>query len=138
MPKNNLKIYHNQKGAILLLTTLILMSTMLIIALTVNLGGIVDMISGFDQSQSDKALQLADTCAEEGYFRLKKDNNYIGSTINFTEGNCTINVSGNGNLRTIISTGNFRTFTRSITSQVILINNNAGNAEGVLLDEWSE
>lgn len=120
------------------MTVVIISGITLAIATTIALSGINEMFSGTDLSKTHEVLEIADGCAEEAYFRLKKNPSYTGGTIPYAGGNCTATISGSGSSRTITSSATLDDFTRTISSEVTFTSNIAGNTEGIDLTEWSE
>lgn len=120
------------------MTVLIIAGVTLAVATTIAMSGINEMFQGDDAYKSQRVLEIADGCAEEAYFRLKKNSSYSGGTIPYDGVNCTVTIGGAGATRTITSSATLDDFTRTISSDVTFTSNIAGNTEGIDLTEWSE
>ena len=131
-------IFNNKRGFIGVVTVLIVAAITLTIAITIALLGTNELLLGFESDQSQEVLQYADGCAEEGYYRLKRNSAYTGGTIPYTAVNCTISVSGAGANRTITASVTSNDFTRTVDSDVVLQSNTSGDADGVDLTDWDE
>lgn len=113
-----------KKGYVTLVSVIIL-GAISILVMTTTLT--IDTESIFANDVLDQAKQakaFADTCAERGIDKLKQSNAYVGETINFTSGSCTVGtISGTGNTnRTFTSTGIFKNATRKVTVTITTIN----------------
>ena len=130
--------FHNQEGVVLLVTVMIILAVTLLTSLTVSMGGINELDLGFSQDQSQRALQIADSCAEDAYFRVKKNPGFTTGSITLAEGNCTISIVPSGATRSITATGVFRDYTRDVFAETAVTTNGAGNAKGLTISQWNE
>lgn len=130
--------HQEQNGYIAIVTIVVMSIVALIIAVTVALSGVNEGLIGLDNDRSQELFQALDGCAEEAYFRLKRDASYTGGTIPYSTLNCTVSVSGGGTTRTITSTGTLNDLTRTVTVDVTLENNSGVTSEAVSIDTWGE
>lgn len=128
----------SKKGVAALMTVIIILASVLVIGIIIAQMGINEVIFGLQGSNSHKLLEVADSCAEEGYYRLKRDSGYTGGTLTFPEGSCTISVGGTEPNRTFTVQATIEELTRNFTMSVDARTNLGGNARGVDLTEWSE
>lgn len=127
-----------QKGFVGIVTVLAVSLIVLTLAVTSAYLSIDELLLTFAADQSQEALHLADGCAEEAAYRLKRNSAYVGGTIPFAGGTCTVGVSGVGLTRTITSTVVVGNYTRAVQTQVTLVSNVAGNASGIDVTQWQE
>ncbi len=138
-------LYKKENGFTALVTVLLVSVFSLTIALTTIFLSSSESTFSFYANQSHESLQLADTCAEEAYFRLKQDVSYVGGSVSLGSGACAVVITGtggSGSARTIVSSSTVSTqtgsFTRRITSAVTLTTQNSGRATTSDLTSWSE
>lgn len=131
-------LLNNQHGYLGVLTVMIISVITLGVAVSAALIGSNELLLGFGTNESHKALLLADGCAEEAYFRLKKNAAYTGGIIPTASVDCTVAVSGGGTTRLITSEVTIGNLTRSVTVNVDLVANTAQNADGIDLTLWNE
>lgn len=125
-------------GYIGVVTVMIIALVTLAAASSVALLGVNELLFGYGLNRSHQALQTAEGCAEEAYFRLKRNPAFSGGTVPYAGVNCTVTVSGAGATRTITASAAVNDFTRTITVDVNLASNSAVTTEGVVLTEWQE
>lgn len=130
--------YHQPHGYIGVVTVLIISSIALTIGVTIALLSIDEMLQGYNVDQSYRALQNADGCMEEAYYRLKQAPSYTGGTVPYAAGSCAVTVSGTGLTRTITSTATVSGFTRTVQASVTLVSNISGDANGIDLTQWAD
>lgn len=133
------------KGFTALITVLIVSAITITAAATTIFLATSESLLGFSASESHATIQLADTCAEEAFFRLKSNQNYSGGTITLGDGTCAITLTGSGgsgSSRTIAASSTISTsigsFTRRITATTTITTNTAGNATTTDLTSWGE
>ena len=126
------------RGFIGVVTVMTVSVITLALAVTSAYLSIDELIIASASDQSQRALHLADGCAEEGLYRVKLSSAYVGGTILFTGGSCTLVVSGSGSTRTVTSTVVLGSYTRVVQSQITLSQNVATNADGIDVTAWSE
>jgi len=131
--KNLLK---DNSGLASLVAVLIISIVTLSIALSIALSGMTEVQSSLFTSKSNQALQLADSCAEEAYFRLKLDPSYTGGNLNLGSDSCGISISGTGNTRTITTSATIDRFTRFVNADINFVTNNSGNSKATDLTQW--
>lgn len=122
----------NNKGYIALISVLIMSAVVLAIAITLNLSSIDETKTGLLKEQSLKSFSLADACSEESFIRLRRDSNYTGGQLNFKDGYCIINISGNGNSRLIDVEANISNIIRKIRFDIRISGNN------IIQNSWQE
>lgn len=135
---NQIEKAKKNHGFVSLITVIVISAIILSVGLTISLLGVNELLFGFIADQSHQALQMADACTEEAYFRLKKNSSYTGGTLSLGGGSCTATVTGSGTTRTITVSATVGNFTRRITTNVTLTSNAAGNTEGIDLTHWEE
>lgn len=132
-----MKCYSQKKsGFALLIGVMIISAVTLSIALGVGLVGITGVQTSLFINKASQALNYADSCAEEAYYRLKLNNSYQGGTLSFGNESCTVSIQGNGSARTITAFATVDNFTRTINIQINLTVNNAANAHNTDITEW--
>lgn len=97
-----------QKGYVLLLSVLVIGAIVTATTTSILLLGLGSDRSSFAHEQSEKARELANSCAREAVEQLSRDNTYAaGVSIPFSDGSCTINaISGTGDTnRTVQASG---------------------------------
>ncbi len=112
---------NNQSGYIALISTLIVGSVGLAIALSVLWLGIGNAKAAQTNNSADNAKAMADYCVEMALLNVHTNLNYYGGdTITNLGDTCTIvSVSGKGNRsRTIEATGTSGTITRKVKVQI--------------------
>lgn len=129
-------IIKDNSGLASLVAVIIISIVTLSIALSIALSGMTEVQSSLFTSKSNKALQLADSCAEEAYFRLKLDSTYSGGNLNLGSDSCGISISGTGNTRTITTSATVDRFTRFVNADVNFVTNNSGNSKATDLTQW--
>lgn len=129
-------LLNDNSGLAALVTVIVISVATLSIALTIAFSGITEVQTGLFISTSSKALLIADSCAEEAYYRLKLDNSYTGGTINIEGHSCTVAVTGAGPTRSINSSATVNNFTQTIISDISLVTNISTNANGTDLTQW--
>lgn len=120
----------NQKGNALI-TLLIFVA----VGITVTTGAIVVSIintQGLSKiSQSEVALEIAESGAENAILRLLRDYTYTGESLNIGTGTATITVNGTSDI-TIVSEGAYNDFKRKIQVDATLLN------DQLTVDDWKE
>lgn len=110
----------DQKGLVVLIAVLIISAVILAIGVSLTLAGI-DEISMVDyQDHSQETLAIADGCLEEALLSLNRDNDYSGASLNLGNGSCIIEVSGEGESRTILVMATLNNYTRRLEAEVSL------------------
>lgn len=100
--KNNMK-----EGFIALTSVLIISSLVLLISIGLSARSISETNIAMSQQLSNKALALADACAEDALLKLRSDFNYAGNEtimINGSDSCDILSVEGSGGLNRIIKT----------------------------------
>lgn len=128
----------NKDGLAMLITVIVILAFMLTLGLVSSKISINELAIDLDADNSNKALQMAESCSEEANFRLKLNSGYTGGSIAFDNGSCTISVSGAGGSRTIMVAAISDNVTRDLTVDVDLKANVATNAEGIDVTDWEE
>ncbi|MBU1167137.1 hypothetical protein KKC60_01870 [Patescibacteria group bacterium] len=102
-----------QSGQVALIAILIVSAAVLVVSLAVSSLGLNEMLMGFEGQQSERAFQIADTCADEGVLRLRRvydgeEASYSGGTLTFGSDSCTIavTVAGSNRILDVTSTVN--------------------------------
>lgn len=113
----------NQRGAVAMLTTLVLSSVLVMLAVSVVLTGISSRANAFVLKQSENVFVSLEGCIENALIRLNRDNGYLGHSFSVNDADCTVNVSGSGDERTVTVSGNRDEVTRDVSLQVQLTPN---------------
>jgi|GEM_PF-1995078 len=108
----------NNKGAIGLLTTLVLGIILIMLAVTIVLTGISSRTNAFILNQSEKVFISMEGCAEEAFIHVSRDNDYSGGSYEVDGVDCTASISGSDPNRNIIVTGIKDTITRDASLSV--------------------
>jgi hypothetical protein len=93
-----------ERGFAALLTILVIGAATLIMAYNASLLGLGELDLGYTSQRGGEALGIADGCIEDSLQRIRFDSNYAGGYITMNNGSCIINVSINGNDRTVLVT----------------------------------
>lgn len=120
------------KGAIALISILIITAASLIIVLSVNLLSLIGLKTAFLRVQGEKSFYFSDGCIEEALVRLKRDPNYTGGSLTSENKICNVVVTSNLDLRTIHSIAAFEDKIRRIEMVVKIIPN------GLKMISWRE
>jgi hypothetical protein len=85
---------HAQRGAVALITVIILIAATLVMVTSGLLISLGDVDNGYTIAQGDEALTVADGCLEETLRRLRLDSSYGSTTENLTvaNGSCVVDV----------------------------------------------
>jgi hypothetical protein len=122
----------SQKGMAAILVVVVVSAAALLISYNSSILGLDELDSGYTFQKGEEAFSASDGCIEEALQRLKLDPNYTGENLNLSGRTCIITVSGNGNTRTISSTGTVNKFNRKIEVTITLI------ANVITVDGWKE
>jgi len=114
----------NQKGYIALIAVLIIMAVTLSIGLSLNILSIGETQSGLLKQQSAQSFAIADSCLQEAYLRIERDNDYPGGSLNIGQGSCNITVVPQGADRIITVDSDVDGIIRKIESSVTIVGNN--------------
>ena len=125
-------IKKNQSGIAALLTVVIVAAATLIMAYSASLLGLGELELGYTSQKGAEALSAADSCVEEALRRLRLDSNYSGGTLNVGNGSCIMNITANGNDRTIAAESTIGEYHKKIEAQIAL----SGNV--ITINSWEE
>ncbi len=128
----------SQKGVAALLVVVVILALLLSIGLVVTRFALNELSLTSEADQSNRALQIAEACADEAVYRLKLDSGYAGGSLSLSGGDCTVAVAGGGSTRTLTITSTYLVTTRNLTLTVDLLTNNDTTAEGTAIDNWQE
>lgn len=95
----------NEKGFIALVTILVITAVALVLATSANLLGLGELQMSFNEAQSFKALDAANSCLDEALLRLKRNSDFSSGGLNVDSDSCTINIAQSGNNRIITAEG---------------------------------
>jgi hypothetical protein len=112
------------QGFIALISILIIGALILAVSIGVSLRSIDETTMSMDQQESNRALALADLCAEQALMKLESVLNYAGSESITVDGDtCDILlITGSGNLnRTIKTQSTVSGYTRKVKLEVLQI-----------------
>ena len=110
----------NQKGYIMLLSTLFLVAIGGVVAGSLILLGLGFSRSSLALDQSNQAKALANACVEEGLQQIQESVPFSGSaSLTIGQGGCSYTVTKlTGQNRTIISSGTMGTITRKVSISI--------------------
>ncbi len=108
----------NNKGAVGLLTTLVLGIILIMLAVTIVLTGISSRTNAFMLNQSEKVFISMEGCAEESLIQLSRDNDYSGGSYEVDGVDCISVISGSDPNRDVTVTGTKDTITRDASLSV--------------------
>ena len=108
------------------LSSLLLISVVTLgIVLSVSLLGVSESRSSLDYKKGLEVLSIAEGCMDEALLRIKDTTNYQGGSLNVGSGECTINIVGADENRTITVQAQITQdpgYTREIVADVITRN----------------
>ena len=84
------------RGAIALISTLVVISVIFTVALSMSILGIGAIDVTRVTNESHKAFSVAEACLDEAMLRLLRDSSWTGDTLTVGDGSCTITVAGAG------------------------------------------
>lgn len=128
----------NTKGVAALMTVIVIVSVIAVIGVIMAQMGINELLFGLQGDRSQRLLQVADSCAEEGYFRAKRDSGYNGGTIVLDDGSCTLTIAGSEPNRTLNIEASVDNLVRNFTVQLDVTTNINVNARGIDVTNWQE
>ncbi len=108
----------NNRGAIGILTTLVLGIILIMLAVTVVLTGISSRTNAFMFNQSETVFVLTEGCIENILVLLSRDNDYSGGSYEVSDVDCTSSISGSDPNRDVTVTGTKDTITRDASLSV--------------------
>lgn len=115
---NMLHSFKNQRGAIGILTTLLLSAVLVMMAVTVVLTGISSRANAFVLNESEKVFIATEGCTEEALIQLSRDDAYSGDNYTVDGVSCTVYVAGSGVNRNLVIDGTKSNLTRDISLSV--------------------
>ncbi len=122
-----------KKGAAMLITTVVVIATALAIAISVEYLGIGEMVISLGDTQSEQAMEIANSCVNEALLQIKSNNSYSGGTINSGGATCTLTISpASGSPRTISSIGTVGQTVRKIIATITI------SGSTVAITSWNE
>ncbi len=126
--------FKSQSGIAALLTVVIISAAVLIIAKSASLSGINEVDMAYLSGRGGEALAIAEGCAEETLRRLQINSSYTANDVILSVGNgsCTINITANGDERTITALGNVRDYFKKIEVEATI------GTEQIVIDDWDE
>ena len=95
------KIKTNNRGAIALVTMVVLGTVIILVAFSIVILGMSSRHNAVQLSESDRVFVKTDGCLEEALLQLSRDNAYAGGSYDVDGADCTVSVSGADNQRTI-------------------------------------
>ncbi len=113
------KSKHNSGGA-MIATTIIVLFTSLIIAISVQYQGVGELIMSLGDQQSEQAYELAQSCINDAFLKLRTNSNYTGLTQNISSGSCTVSITGSGSNRSISSSATVGQSIRKIITNITI------------------
>lgn len=80
------------RGQTALIGVLIIATVILVIAISLGFSGTQELLLSAEATANKKALDLADSCAEEALLQVQKQDNYAGGNFDLFGGSCQITV----------------------------------------------
>lgn len=130
-----LTILKKTKGSIALISMLIIATFTLILAIGMAEASISSGYEQVNHSVGKFAYNYAEGCFEEAIHRIEQDVNFSGYTLNFTDGSCSISVSGS-NPKTVDVTLNYLDYVQRFRGSVNV--SQVGHAINATLSTWSK
>jgi len=127
-----------REGIIGLVTVIVVGVMVLITGIAASYVGQTDTIVSGHNDRDLITRNLAESCLEEAFYRLKKDAAYAGGTVPVGSDTCMVAVSGGGATRTITVTAIIDDYTKSLTVSAVRQENAAANARGWKADSYVE
>lgn len=127
--------FNKKKGSIALIGMLVIAAFCLILVVGMAEGSISSGYQSVNRSAGSFSYNYAEGCFEEAVHRVEKDINFSGYTMNFTDGNCVISVSGT-NPKTVNVTLNYSNYSQSFSATINVVQ--AGHAINTTLSTWKE
>lgn len=122
----------DQQGVAALLTVIIIAAATITMAFTASLLGLGELELGYISQKSSETLSVADSCAEDTLRRLRLDLNYSGGMLNVGDGSCIINITPDGDNRTIIVESVIEKYYKKIQVEATLSGSNTA------INSWQE
>jgi len=124
-----MRIFKNNQGAVALTAVILVSGITLGLALTVGLLSVSDLQIVYHNRLDELASGAADSCFEEGIFRLKREDAFTSASITVdADTSCTVTISGSGGSRTFVSTGTYQNSTVTWTGTFTI--SETGSADG--------
>lgn len=83
-------------------------------AIGIALNGMSSRANALNLNQSEKVFIPVEGCSEEALIRLNRNNDYVGGSYNIGGTDCTVAVSGSGDTRDILISGEKYNITRDL------------------------
>ncbi len=131
-------IFSDQKGMAALISVIVIFVVVLGAGITISAIAINELSLDLEAAESNQALQIAESCADEASFRLKRDSGYTGGTLSFTKGDCTITITGTGSSRAVTASATVKNTTREVLMDISLTSHTSTTAEGSDIIDWDE
>lgn len=129
------KYLRKTSGSIALISTLIISSFVVILAIAMAENSISVGYQHVNNAASKFSRNFAEGCFEEALHRLELDSSYTGSTLTFTDGNCSIDVTGS-ETKTIDITLTYLDYIQNFQGVATL--STQGHAVNASLSTWDE
>jgi len=85
----------------MILTVLIISALISVVMIRIAIGSLASLNNFSVDLKSAKIKNLTETCVDEALLSLSRDDAYPGGALTYSDGTCTVAVSGVGNNRTI-------------------------------------
>lgn len=89
-----ISVYRDERGAAALIVFLVVLAVSLIVVSTTSLTGVGNLSIGFSTQASSDVVLSAESCVEEAFVRLTRDNSYAGGMLTVGDSTCTVSVTG--------------------------------------------
>ena len=127
-------IIKSQSGMAAIIIVVVIGAAALVLAKSASLSGINEIDISFNKDQGEKALALAEGCAEETLRRIQLDTGYTADNLELTYGGgyCTINTEANGSQRTITINSQIGDYYKKLEVEAELEENQ------IIINNWRE
>ncbi len=131
------KIFSGKKlkyntGSTMIATTIIVLFTALVIAVSIQYQSIGELVMSYGDQQSEQSFELAQSCINEALMRVKTNNNYTGGSYVIGSGSCVLSVSGSGATRTLSISATVGQSIRKIIANISI------SATDISITGWKE
>lgn len=116
-----LPLVRDNQGFILIVSVLLISVVMSIIGIATALATLTHLEQSVTHLRGQDSVAYTHGCMDEALLRLHRDATYMGESLTYGVGSCTMIISGSGNTRALTATGTVNTQTHSVTAAVTLV-----------------
>ena len=111
----------NNRGAIGILTALVMGLALAMAAVTLALTGISSRQNALVLSQSEKTLISTEGCVDEALIQLSRNHAYLGGSLSQDSVACVATVQGSGDTRDVLVTGSHGTISHNLLIRISFV-----------------